>query len=175
MKSGKSPRDPLLAIARFLLKAAMAITALAVAAIVITIPALMVFHDWVVGKLAGHSAPPETIWAIISVLGLAAAMAVLGFYFFRHLYRIVASVGDGDPFVPINARRLHAMGWITVAVHVIGIPMSVLSGWIESVTDKVRVVFELPLAGILLAVVLFVLARVFREGTRMREELEGTV
>ena len=168
MKSGKSPRDPLLAIARFLLKAAMAITALAAAAIVIAIPALMVFHDWVVGKLAGHSAPPETIWAIISVLGLAAAMAVLGFYFFRHLYRIVASVGDGDPFVPINARRLHAMGWITVAVHV-------LSGWIESVTDKVRVVFELPLAGILLAVVLFVLARVFREGTRMREELEGTV
>lgn len=168
-------RDPLLATARFLLKAAMAITIVAGVAMIIAVPALLIFHDLAVARLAGHDAPPETIWAIVTVLGLAAVMAVLGFYFFRHLYRIVGSVGEGDPFVPINAKRLQAMGWITVAAHVIGIPISVLSGWIESVTDRVRVVFELPLAGILLAVVLFVLARVFREGTRMREELEGTV
>jgi hypothetical protein len=35
--------------------------------------------------------------------------------------------------------------------------------------------FEFSYFGLLLALVLFVIARVFREGTRLREELEGTV
>jgi hypothetical protein len=34
---------------------------------------------------------------------------------------------------------------------------------------------DVPLAGLFLALVLFILARVFREGTRMRDDLEGTV
>ena len=36
-------------------------------------------------------------------------------------------------------------------------------------------VFNVELTGILLTLILFILARVFREGSRMREELEGTV
>jgi hypothetical protein len=40
---------------------------------------------------------------------------------------------------------------------------------------KVGIQVDLPLAGLFLALVLFILARVFREGTRMREDLEGTI
>lgn len=168
-------RDPLLAIARFFFGAAMAVMVIAGIAIAIALPAILIFSDQVVARLSPHDAPPEMLWAMVAILLLSAVAVVLGFYFFRHLRRIIGTVGEGDPFVPVNAERLRAMGWITVAVHFIGIPLSALSGWIESVTDNFRVIFEVPLSGLLLAVVLFVLARVFREGTRMREELEGTV
>jgi uncharacterized membrane protein YidH (DUF202 family) len=149
--------------------------ALAGAAAVAALPAMFIFRDDVVVRLSGHDAPPEAIWAIVAVALLIGAMVVLGFYFFRHLYRIVGTVGEGDPFVPVNAERLRAMGWITVAVHVLGIPMAAITRWVEVATDNVRIEADVPLAGLLLAVVLFVLARVFREGTRMRDEMEGTV
>lgn len=168
-------RDPLLAIARFFFGAAMAVMVIAGVAIVAAIPAVLIFRDQIVTRLAPHNAPPEVVSAMVVILLLAGVAVILGFYFFRHLRRIIGTVGEGDPFVPINAERLRAMGWITVAVHILSIPMAALSGWIESVTDNLKVVFEVPLSGLLLAVVLFVLARVFREGTRMRDELEGTV
>jgi uncharacterized membrane protein len=99
----------------------------------------------------------------------------LGFYFMRHLYRLIGTVGQGDPFVPDNALRLQSMGWISVAVHVVAIPLSALAKWTQAVTHDMHFQVDLPLAGLFLALILFVLARVFREGTRMREDLEGTV
>ena len=41
--------------------------------------------------------------------------------------------------------------------------------------DDITVDAGLDVSGILLVVILFILARVFRHGTTMREELEGTV
>jgi hypothetical protein len=104
--------------------------------------------------------------------------AVLGFLFFRHLYRIVGTVGEGDPFIPENAQRLSAMGWTVVAVHVLAIPLVAIGAWIAELakeSDSIHFDSGIDLNGILLALILFILARVFREGTRMREELEGTV
>ena len=169
------PRDPLLGVARFVLRAAMAVFILAAAALTILIPVMLVMRDKLLAELAGQGAPPEAIWAIAAILLLAAGAAVLGFYFFRNLYRIVASVGEGDPFVPINAERLRAMGWIVVAVHVLGIPLAAIARWVESVTENSHTDIEMTFSGLLLALILFILARVFRKGTEMRAELEGTV
>jgi hypothetical protein len=132
-------------------------------------------HDQVIAWVVGKGAPAATIWALAVLPALTAGIAVLGFYFMRHLYRIIGTVGEGDPFVPANAQRLSAMGWISVAVHVVAIPLSVISGWVENVTKDMHFRADLPLSGLFLALVLFILARVFREGTRMREDLEGTV
>lgn len=168
-------RDPLLATVRIALLGAMGLSLVAAAALTVGVPLMVVWREQIVARLSGHGAPPEVIWAILAVSLMMIAMAVLGFYFFRHLYRIVGSVGDGDPFVPVNADRLRAMGWISVGVHVLAVPTSMLGGWIARVTERVRIEMDLPLSGLLLALVLFVLARVFREGTRLRDDLEGTV
>ncbi len=174
-KSGRAPHDPLLAIVRIVLFGGMALTLFAAAALAVGTPLMFVWRDSIVARLSGHGAPPEVIWAIIAVSLMMIAMAVLGFFFFRHLYRIIGTVGDGDPFVPVNADRLRAMAWLSLAVHVLAVPSSMLGGWIASVTERVRIEMDLPLSGLLLALVLFILARVFREGTRMRADLEGTV
>ncbi|MCW1431528.1 DUF2975 domain-containing protein [Novosphingobium sp. JCM 18896] len=176
MTSAGGPRlDPLLALVKLILAISMAAFLALAAVIALAAPALFLWRDKVTAQMAAQGAPPEAIWAIVAVLLLVSAMFVLGFYFVRHLYRIVASVGEGDPFVPINARRLSAMAWIAVAVHVMAIPVSMIGEWAETLSPRIHWEGDIPLAGLFLALVLFILARVFREGTRLREELEGTV
>ena len=168
-------RDPLLAVARIMLAVARAVLAFAAGAIALAIPAVIAMRGKVLEHISVAGTPPEAIWAIVMLMASAAIAALLGFLFFRHLSRIVASVGDGDPFVPVNAERLQAMGWIAVVIQVLGVPVLAVSRWIDKVTEHVDATAQLSLSGILLAVILFVLARVFREGARMRADLDGTV
>jgi hypothetical protein len=132
-------------------------------------------RDKVLVWLVSQGAPPEAIWGVISLQLLTAAAAIFAFCFFRHLYRIIDTVGEGDPFVPANARRLMAMGWISVATQFLAIPINGVSQWLSQYSDRFHAEFGLSFAGILLALVFFILARVFREGARMRDDLEGTV
>ena len=168
-------KDPLLAIARLLLGLITGFFVIAAAAIALAIPAVLVLRDQVIAHLLEQGAPPDAIGSIVVLQLLAVAAAVLGFYFFRNLYRIIDTVGEGDPFVPDNAGRLSAMGWISVGAHVLAIPLNLISRQLGTVGARVHDEFGLSMAGLLLAIVLFILARVFREGTRMRDELEGTV
>ena len=130
-------RDPLLAAARLALILAMGFSAFMAAAFVIATPAVLIMNERIMDTLARNGGPPESIWAVISVVALARGSSpALGFFFFRDLYRIVASVEGGDPFVPINARRLQAMGWISVAVHVLGIPLAMTSRWLDQIFHR---------------------------------------
>jgi hypothetical protein len=170
-----APRDPLLAVVRIILGASMAAFLAIAAGLAAAVPVIFAWRAEVVARLVGRGAPPETIWAIAALLAMSAVMAVLGFWFARHLYRIVGSVAEGDPFVPVNADRLRAMAWISIAVHVVAVPMSIIGAWAADVAKDVHFKVDVPLAGLFLALVLFILARVFRQGAAMREDLEGTV
>jgi Protein of unknown function (DUF2975) len=171
-------RDPLLLAARFILVFMMGVMAVVAAACAIGAVASLAMHGMIVAELTENAIPAEVVWAIAPLLALVVIGAVLGFFFFRHLYRLVGTVGEGDPFIPENAERLSAMGWIVVAVHVLAIPLIAIAAWVAKFakeTGDVHFDGGLDLGGILLALILFILARVFREGARMREELEGTV
>jgi hypothetical protein len=169
------PKDPLLAAARIMLLLFMIALAVATVALLIAAPLVVVFRETVLHELTLDGMPTEGIWAVFALISLAAGCAALGFVFFRNLYRIVGTVGEGDPFVPVNAKRLSDMGWIVVAVHVVAIPLVAAARFLEDKSDHLHTDANLDFSGILLALILFILARVFREGTRMREELEGTV
>ena len=72
------------------------------------------------------------------------------------------------------------MGWIALGSQVVMIPLGALLHWIAVITRdmrNVRIEADFGLSGgmILLTLVLFILARVFRHGAAMREDLEGTV
>ena len=171
----KKPRDPLLAAARLILIFMMGVLAFAGAACALAAPAVVILQDRAIAELTAHGMPAETVWAIAGLLVMVAGLMALGLVFFRHLYRIVGTVGEGDPFIPVNAQRLSAMGWIVVAAHVLILPLMGLAEWISSLAKDAHMDWDFDLKGLLLALILFILARVFREGTRMREELEGTV
>jgi len=175
-------RDPLLAIAKGVLWFLMGVMGLAVAGCLFAIPAIIVLQDKVVAAVADKldgGTGPEFVGAVLVICALAAVMLAILFRIFQLLKQIVDTVGEGDPFVPDNARRLTHMAWLTLAVQLVGLPIGGVALWLASVLkDKAEVHVAtggLDGNGLLLVLILFILARVFRKGAEMRAELEGTV
>ena len=176
-------KDPLLAAARIVLIFFIAVLGLAAAAVAIAAPTIVVFQDRVVAAFAAEGVTDAArIFPALPIVMLAiAALLALGVYFLVLLRRIVNSVGEGDPFVPVNAERLERMGWTVLAGQVLSIPIGRAVVWIATIVadndEHVHVGddFGFDAGGLLLMLVLFILARVFRRGADMREELEGTV
>ncbi len=176
-------RDPLLAIAKAILWFLMGVMALAALACLIAAPALFIVRDTVMEHLA-KEAPgldyTQFLMAIAAVLLLVSSLLGILFRIFQLLKQIVDTVGVGDPFVPVNAKRLTQMAWLTLAVQLVSVPLSGIVMWIHNVTEGTGVEAEIHTSGVdgnglLLVLILFILARVFRKGAEMREELEGTV
>lgn len=170
--------DPLLGIARGTLTVLMALTAVVFAALIAAIPIVIYNQATILAEFAKNEpglAHPETIGAILGIILFGGLVAVVIWLFLRLLKQIVDSVASGDPFVPENADRLKKMGWLTLIGQLVTIPGGLLGMWIESVSKDTHIEMGISLSGLLLALVLFILARVFRTGATMREELEGTV
>jgi hypothetical protein len=146
-------------------------------------------HGIVVAKVAAVGAPPIAAWGVTLLLALIAAMLIMAERILRRLAEIVDSVGEGDPFVPVNARRIEQMGYLTLAMNFAAIPLGMLAGWLAAFGSGVapqagpmfggllfaKSGFGFSMFGLILKLVLFILARVFRQGAEMRDELEGTV
>ena len=169
------PRDPLLAAAHLWLRLSAGLAVLFTAAFLLSVPAALILRGTVLRQLAERGASAELYPIILVVLALLALVSVLSFFFLRHMDRIVGTVAEGDPFVPVNASRLQAMGWLSLAIDAAFVAVAVAVNLAPRMGHRPNADFTFTLGGILLALVLFVLARVFREGTRMRDELEGTV
>jgi hypothetical protein len=105
----------------------------------------------------------------IGLIGVPVTNAVL-----TRLLAIVSTVTDGDPFVAENATRLQQIAWAVLVLELLHVGVGIVAAhFLGTVAPKLRWDFSpTPWLGVLL---LFVLARVFDHGTRMREELAGTV
>lgn len=172
-----SKSDPLLMIAGGILWFILGVIAFAGAIVAICIPGVLIFGTAFVDAA---DMPPLTqsmrLMIPLLLVGVAGVL-YLGWRFFRAMQAILRSVGEGDPFIPVNADRLTLMAWIMLAINVVSIPLAVLGANIAELAGddvgNVRAGFDA--GGVVLVLTLFILARVFRKGTEMREELEGTV
>jgi hypothetical protein len=91
---------------------------------------------------------------------------------------IVETAISGDPFVADNAERLKRIGWLLLGVMVVEFLSSTVVAWIapdNNIAGHIDGGEGPSLAGCLAVLLIFVLARIFRHGTEMRAELEGTV
>ncbi|HEY8604914.1 DUF2975 domain-containing protein [Tsuneonella suprasediminis] len=172
------PNDILLLIGKIIcifMQAALVIGAIA---LTIAIPVVLIFGSSATG--AGGLPADFPLWALAAVMAVGLIIVALMFGFFDRLRRIIGTVGQGDPFQPENATRLSQMGWLIVGAQLMVIPAGILAAVIAPFADKMdNVHFTIDggfdAEGILLAIVLFILARVFRHGAAMRDDLEGTV
>lgn len=177
----KAAKDPLLAIARIVLMFFIIVLGIAAAALVIALPLMLFNQGALLAELAadGKDIVPGLVPAAAFCLAGAAALMALGIYFLLLLRRIVNSVGEGDPFIPENADRLSRMGWVAIIAQATAVPVGIAFIWIVGIAadsdEHIHEDFGFSATGILLVLILFILARVFRKGTEMREELEGTV
>jgi len=91
----------------------------------------------------------------------------------QRLRAIVQSVRDRDPFVAENSERLRFMAWAMLAWQLMNLLFGVLARlWSP---ENARIEWSFSFAGWMSVLLLFVLAQVFEAGTRMRQDLEGTV
>jgi hypothetical protein len=109
----------------------------------------------------------------IAVLGLA--VVPLNDSVLKRLLAIVRTVRAGDPFVAANAHRLHAIAWALLMLQLLSL---VIGGVVKAISipaHPLHIDAGFTINGWLAVLLTFLLARVFAEGTRMREDLEGTV
>ena len=170
----RAQRDALLTSVWWLLTALMGLCLILGAGGLLAYPYLLINQADIVARMAGMGIEASALPWLGALGGLVAAVSALTFFFLRHLRRIVDSVADGQPFEPLNADRLQAMAWLSIAIQVAVVPMTRLIVWFDALPYKPNVHHDsdgVEIAGIVLTLVLFVLARVFREGTRLRDDL----
>ena len=148
---------------------ALAIGALLVASFVI--PGLL-FRALVGLQGAGSWELHAALRAVI-VIGLAGAWLV--HRVLRALQAMVDTVRGGDPFVADNAGRLQAIAWLVLAGEVLRLLVGAIAWSVSKFVQPLHMHVGFSLAPWLAVLLLFVLARVFDEGARMRADLEGTV
>lgn len=128
-----------------------------------------------------HLAAKYTDQPVAPILNAMRVMFVVGMFagiplhiIFTRLRAIVATVGQGDPFVAANARRLQLVGWALLAIQLLDLYFGGLVFWLEQ-RDIDAAGWSPSVGGWIAVLMVFVLARVFTIGTRMRDDLEMTV
>jgi hypothetical protein len=113
--------------------------------------------------------PVLRIWLVLA-LAMVAAVDVL----LSRLLAVVETVRSGDPFVPENAVRLTTIAWCVLALQLLHLIFGVMAAAMNAAGSNIDWKFS-GLTGWVAVVLLFVLARVFEEGTHMREDLETMI
>lgn len=106
---------------------------------------------------------------VTGLLAVAAAHVVL-----RALRDIAVTVRAGDPFLPVNARRIRLIGWGLLALAVLDLIFGAFDYWLAT-NGFAGGGWTPSLTGWLAALAAFVLAEVWARGAAMRDDLAGTV
>ena len=109
----------------------------------------------------------------VAVLGLATVP--LHYAILKRLLAIVETVRAGEPFVAANAIRLQAIAWALLALQLFSLVIGAIAKAVSTHAHPVHLDAGFSISGWLAVLLTFLLARVFAEGTSMREDLEGTV
>ena len=109
----------------------------------------------------------------IAALGLLAVP--LNLALLKRLVAMVQTVRAGDPFVAANANRLQAIAWFLLGQQMLSLVIGLVGKFVSTPGHPLHLDAGFSPSGWLAVILTFVLARVFTEGTRMREDLEGTV
>ena len=147
------------------------------AAILLLVGATVVARAWTLQALG--IGPESGITGMLGGLQAIAGLGLLAMFLthclLRRLIGIVETVGRGDPFVPDNAYRLHAIGWFLLGLQLASMAIALIGKAISTPEHPLHLDAGFSPMGWLAVLLTFVLARVFAEGALMREDLEGTV
>src|SRR5262245_57241926 len=156
---------------------------------------ILIILNWVMGVLivALLVVTPNEQWIMSAfklapspdaarlVLGLR-AIAVLGlvtvplnYAILKRLLAMVETVRAGDPFVAANASRLQAIAWSLLSLQMLSLVIGAIAKAVSTPAHPLHLSAGFSVNGWLAVLLTFLLARVFAEGTLMRDDLKGTV
>lgn len=147
------------------------------AAILGLLVATLVARDWTFTALgiAPGSGIARVIVPLQMIAALGVACVVISEVILRRLLAMVETVRDGEPFVAANAQRLFEIAWALLSLQLIGLVIAALGRWASTPAQPIDMDVGFSVNGWIAVLMTFILARVFAAGTRLRDELEGTV
>lgn len=129
---------------------------------------------WVARALGAGNDPRLVVgMRLIMLIGIAATP--VAHVVFSRLLSIVDTVRAGDPFVTRNARRLQAIAWAVLALELGRFFVVGIASAVSTPARPIDIKINFSVTPWLAVLLLFVLARVFEHGARMRDDLDGTV
>lgn len=146
-------------------------------AVIIAMVVATAYEPWIMAAF-NLSPSPEAerlLMGLRAIALLGLAVVPLNHSILKRLVAIVRTVRSGDPFVAANAARLQAIAWTLLALQVLGIVIGAIAESVSTPKYPVHLDAGFSINGWLAVLLTFLLARVFAEGTHMREDLAGTV
>lgn len=171
-------RDRILALARIVLRVFLVLNIVAAAAsaiaVLLSFPLAASILHLLTAKY-GTRVDPETVLLAMRILMAGGVIAgVLLHRLFAALLAILAGVRAGDPFTLDNAARLQAIGWALLGLQLLDLLLGAMTAWFARLhVDYLG--WTPALGGWIAVLMVFVLARVFRVGAVMRDDLAMTV
>lgn len=89
------------------------------------------------------------------------------------LLAMIETVRDGDPFVPENAVRMKTIAWCLLVTQLYSLVFGAMVAIMNAAGSSID--WKFSINGWLAVLLMFVLARVFEEGTRIRADLEAMI
>ena len=171
-----APYSAALPFARVVLRILIVLNWLLFAAVLVLLFVMPHAH-WLMVSLRLTPGPEATkiLWGMRGIAVIGLVTIPLYHLILTRLLAIVETARAGDPFVAANAARLQAIAWTLVALQVCGLAIAIIVKYISMTGRPIDISAGPSIAGLLAILLTFVLARVFAEGARMRDDLEGTV
>jgi len=130
---------------------------------------------WTARALGVRGGGPLLITGMRLVMVIGIAAVPVTHVVLATLRAIVDTVGQGDPFVGENAGRLKQIAWAVLGLEVLHLAVGAVTAAASTPAVPLDLDWNFSVTPWLAVLLLFVLARVFEQGTRMRDDLEGTI
>ena len=146
-------------------------------AVILALLVVLPNEQWIMSafKLSPSPEAERLVMGLRAIAVLGLAVIPLNYLVLKKLLAIVETVRAGDPFVATNAQRLRAIAWALLTLQILSIVIGAIGKSISTPAHPVHLDAGFSINGWLAVLLTFLLARVFAEGTLMREDLEGTV
>ncbi len=128
-------------------------------------------RQWILSAfhLSPSPDPDRLIMGMRAIAALGLVAIPLNYVVLKRLLAIVETVRAGDPFVAANAFRLQAIAWTLLALQLLSLVIGAIAKAVSTPAHPLHLQAGFSISGWLAVLLTFLLARVFAEGTLMRE------
>jgi hypothetical protein len=165
-----------LAISRRVLSTLVVLNVIYGLAILALLVASLLAEEWVFRALGVRAENIDALslrMRMIMVVGILSAP--IAHVILTRLLAIVDTVRAGDPFVIGNADRLQGIAWCVLGLELLHLAVGAITVGLAAASQPIDIDWSFSFTPWIAVLLLFVLARVFDHGARMRADLEGTI
>lgn len=168
--------SPALPIVRVLLRILIAINWVIGVGIVVLL-LVMPNEEWILRAFQLDASPDadRLVFGLRSVAVLGLVTIPLNFIVLSRLLAIVETVRGGEVFVSLNAHRLMVVAKALLSLQLLSMVIGAIGRALSTPAHPIDLDAGFSVNGWLAVLLTFVLAQVFAEGARMRDDLAGTV